>query len=69
MTFGLNFGANNVTNAVNMATSILKTFRPGGSAFDSGIVLDFLEIGNEADLYGNNGLRPSNWTIDTYMEQ
>ena len=41
---------------------------PGPSVFRlftvhvSSIVLDF-----DADLYKNNGLRPSNWTVDEYV--
>ena len=25
-------------------------------------------VGNEADLYKNNGLRPSNWTVNEYVK-
>ena len=33
----------------------------------SGMVLDFIEIDNDADLYKNNGLRLSNWTAQEYV--
>ncbi|KAI0337156.1 glycoside hydrolase family 79 protein [Trametopsis cervina] len=66
MTWGINFGADNATNALNMAVSILKAF--GSVAVQrAGVVLDLLEIGNEADLYKNNGLRPSNYSVNEYV--
>ncbi|CAL1706862.1 unnamed protein product [Somion occarium] len=66
MTWGVNLGLDNVTNAVNMAKSIVKAF--GASAVKAaGVTLDMIEIGNEADLYKNNGLRPSNWTVQQYV--
>ncbi|TFK85874.1 glycoside hydrolase family 79 protein [Polyporus arcularius HHB13444] len=66
MTWGVNFGADNVTNAVNMVKSIIKAFKTP-SVTSSGVVLDLIEVGNEADLYKNNGLRPSNWTVNQYV--
>lgn len=66
MTWGVNFGADNVTNAVNMVKSIIKAFSTS-SVINSGVVLDLIEVGNEADLYKNNGLRPSNWTVSEYV--
>lgn len=66
MTWGVNLGADNVTNAVNMVKSIIKAFQTS-SVINSGVVLDLIEVGNEADLYKNNGLRPSNWTVNQYV--
>ncbi|KAM5535520.1 hypothetical protein V8D89_010857 [Ganoderma adspersum] len=66
MTWGINLGANNVTNAVNMAKAIVRAFRTN-AVKASGVVLDLLEVGNEADLFRNNGLRPSNWTVQDYV--
>ncbi|KAJ8495443.1 hypothetical protein ONZ51_g1729 [Trametes cubensis] len=66
MTWGVNLGADNVTNAVNMAKAIVGAFR-SWSVQASGVVLERIEIGNEADLYKNNGLRPSNWTVEEYV--
>ncbi|KAI0666081.1 glycoside hydrolase family 79 protein [Trametes maxima] len=66
MTWGVNLGADNITNAVNMAKAIVGAFR-SGIVKASGVVLDRIEIGNEADLYKNNGLRPSNWTVQEYV--
>lgn len=70
MTWGVNFGANNVANAVNMAKAIAKQFVPGGAAHAAGVLLDMIEIGNEADLYGSNGLRnSSSWAMSDYISQ
>lgn len=66
MTWGLNMGADNITNAVNMAKAILRAFRTS-AVRASGVVLDLLELGNEPDLFKNNGHRPSNWTVEDYV--
>lgn len=69
MIWGVNLGANNVTNAVIEAQAIRKAFQSGGAAANAGIILDAIEIGNEADLYKNNGLRGSGWNVDQYIPQ
>ncbi|KAI0831387.1 glycoside hydrolase family 79 protein [Trametes gibbosa] len=66
MTWGVNLGANNVTNAVNMAKAIAGAFR-SSLVKASGVILQRIEVGNEADLFKNNGLRPSNWTVNEYV--
>ena len=66
MTWGVNLGADNITNAVNMAKAIMRAFRTS-SVKASGVILDLIEVGNEADLFKNNGLRPSNWTVEEYV--
>ena len=66
MTWGINFGANNATNAVNMAKSVFRAFQ-NAAVIASGVVLDRLEVGNEADLYLSNGLRTGTWTVNTYV--
>ena len=66
MVWGVNFGADNATNAVNMAKSIMKAFA-SSAVKAANVILDRIEVGNEADLYKNNGLRPSNWTVDQYV--
>jgi len=84
MTWGVNFGLDNATNAVNMAKSILKAFATS-AVNTAGVTLELIEvgktgekyqfhsliswIGNEADLYKNNGLRPSNWTQAQYVTE
>lgn len=66
MTWGVNLGADNVTNAVNMVNSIMNAFQTN-SVISSGVVLDLIEVGNEPDFYVLKGLRPSNWTVDQYV--
>ncbi|KAM5531319.1 hypothetical protein V8D89_015034 [Ganoderma adspersum] len=66
MTWGVDLGANNVTNAVNMAKAIAHAFRTS-AVKASGMILDLIEVGNEADLFRSNGLRPSNWTVEDYV--
>lgn len=36
---------------------------------DAGITLDFLELGNEADLYNSNGLRASSYNVAQYTTE
>ncbi|KAI0753139.1 glycoside hydrolase family 79 protein [Daedaleopsis nitida] len=66
MTWGVNLGADNVTNAVNMINSIIKAFETS-AVQGSGVVLDLVEVGNEPDFYELKGLRSSNWTVDEYV--
>ena len=66
MTWGVDLGANNITNAVNMAKSIARAFH-ASAVKASGVILDLIEVGNEADLFRSNGLRPSNWTVEDYV--
>lgn len=44
MTWGLNLGLNNVTNAVNMAKSIINAFKTS-AVKNSGVTLAMLELG------------------------
>ncbi|KAJ6607350.1 glycoside hydrolase family 79 protein [Mycena sp. CBHHK59/15] len=68
VTWGVNFGQSNITAAVLEATAIMNAFRsPALEA--AGVVLDYLEIGNEADLYANNGLRPKTYTSSQYVQE
>ncbi|RDB30967.1 Beta-glucuronidase [Hypsizygus marmoreus] len=66
VTWGVNLGSNNVTAAVLEARSIAKAFSSPGIK-SAGIVLDYIEIGNEPDLYKNNGLRPSTYTTSQWV--
>lgn len=68
VTWGVNFGQNNITAAFLEARSIRDAFN--SPAFKSaGIVLDFIEIGNEPDLYRNNGLRSSSYNSTQYTQE
>ncbi|KAH9481594.1 Beta-glucuronidase [Psilocybe cubensis] len=66
--WGLNLGQNNVTAAFLEAKSLVKAFA-SSPIKDSGITLDAIEIGNEADLYSNNGLRSSTYTSTQYVKE
>ena len=68
MTWGINFGADNVTIAISEAQSILKPFRSRKLQF-AGIVPDFIEIGNEPDFYTFHGYRNGTYDIQTYVTQ
>ncbi|KAJ7178640.1 glycoside hydrolase family 79 protein [Mycena crocata] len=68
VTWGVNFGQLNLTAAVLEAKAIMDAFySPPIEA--AGVVLDYLEIGNEADLYKNNGLRASSYSSPTYVQE
>lgn len=65
---GVNLGSFNVTAANLEAIAIMNAFTsPAVNA--AGVTLDYLEIGNEADLYANNGLRPSNYSSSQYVKE
>ncbi|TDL23702.1 glycoside hydrolase family 79 protein [Rickenella mellea] len=67
--WGVNLGQNNVTAAVLEAQSITKAFQ-NATMVNAGVSLAFIEVGNEADLYGRHGLRSSiNWTIAEYTAE
>ncbi|KAH9936819.1 glycoside hydrolase family 79 protein [Epithele typhae] len=66
MVWGVNFGLDNATNAGNMARSIVQAFK-SAAVLAAGVVLDRIEIGNEADLYSNNGLRAKNYSVNDYV--
>ncbi|KAF8316382.1 hypothetical protein DL93DRAFT_2056457 [Clavulina sp. PMI_390] len=70
MVWGVNLGATSTSNAVAEAQAIMSTFSSGGAANSAGVLLDSIEIGNEADLYtSNNGLRDSSWNLAAYVTQ
>ena len=64
----LTHAKNNITNAVNEAKSIQSAFA-SSAVKNAGITLDFIEIGNEADLYKNNGLRNSSYSPANYVNE
>ncbi|KIK70061.1 glycoside hydrolase family 79 protein [Collybiopsis luxurians FD-317 M1] len=67
VTWGVNFKSANLTAAVLEASAIAEAFNSFSPS--AGLVLDAIEIGNEADLYVNDGNRPSNFTISAYVLQ
>ncbi|PPQ71401.1 hypothetical protein CVT26_011116 [Gymnopilus dilepis] len=66
--WGVNFGKNNLTAAFLEAKSIVKAFA-SSAVKAAGITLDFIEIGNEADLYKNNGDRASSYSVSQYVPE
>jgi hypothetical protein len=56
---GVNLGADNVDLAVDQAKAYVSQM-PTGS-------LDAIEVGNEPDLYANEGMRPSPYTVLDYL--
>ncbi|GLB40604.1 putative glycosyl hydrolase family 79 C-terminal beta domain [Lyophyllum shimeji] len=67
VTWGVNLGSNNITAAVLETRSIVKAFS-SPEIKRAGIVLDYLEMGNEPDLYKNNGLRAKNYTSAQWVD-
>ena len=51
MSWGLNLGYNNETNAVHMAQSIFRAFSPPSEATKNGVVLDFIELGRASQPF------------------
>jgi hypothetical protein len=68
VTWGLNLGGNNLSAAFLEAKALVKAFK-SSSIKNAGIVLEAIEIGNEADLYPNNGARPKNFTSTEYVAE
>jgi hypothetical protein len=66
--WGLNFRDNNITIAYLETQAIIKAF-DSSAVKAAGITLDFLEIGNEADLYVNNGGRQNPWGATQYVTE
>ncbi|KAF8147472.1 glycoside hydrolase family 79 protein [Crassisporium funariophilum] len=66
--WGLNLGRNNLSATFLSAKSIAKVFS-SSTMKRRGIVLEALEIGNEADFYGANGYRNSSWNIAQYATE
>ena len=68
VTWGLNLGGNNLSAAFLEAKALVNAFK-SPSIKNAGIVLEAIEIGNEADLYPNNGARPKNFTSTEYVAE
>ncbi|KAK2463462.1 hypothetical protein APHAL10511_004548 [Amanita phalloides] len=64
--WGVNLGQRNISAAILEARAIAKAFSTNAFT-DAGLVLDAIEIGNEADLYRFNGDRPSNYSLSDYL--
>lgn len=66
--WGVNLGTDNIT-AATLEARALHTAFTSSDVQDAGISLEFVEIGNEPDLYGNNGHRNSSWNVQEYVQQ
>ncbi|KAI0631256.1 glycoside hydrolase family 79 protein [Trametes polyzona] len=66
--WGVNLGADNATNAADVARAVVRAFR-SSEVRDAGVVLARLEVGNEPDIYNFTGLRSGVWTPELYVEQ
>lgn len=66
--WGVNLGANNLTAAYLVAQSITKAF-DSPAIKNKGIVLDGMIIGNEPDLFPNNGHRAPTWGALQYIDE
>ncbi|KAG5638578.1 hypothetical protein H0H81_011798 [Sphagnurus paluster] len=68
VTWGVNFGAQNLTSAYLSTRSIVKTFN-SAEVKKAGIVLDYLEIGNEPDHLVKDGLRPPTYSSADWVQE
>jgi hypothetical protein len=68
VTWGVNLGKNDAQTAVQEATAIANAF-VSAPFKKASILLEAIEIGNEADLYGNNGVRDNTWNVQQYVTQ
>ncbi|TEB25149.1 hypothetical protein FA13DRAFT_1738567 [Coprinellus micaceus] len=66
--WGVNLGANNLTSSYLVAQSIAKAFN-SPEMKDDRIVLDGMIIGNEPDLFPNNGHRAPGWNVSQYISE
>ncbi|KAF5364746.1 hypothetical protein D9758_009300 [Tetrapyrgos nigripes] len=66
--WGVNFRRSNLTAAFLEAQAIGKAFRTEAMK-DAGVILDYVEIGNEADLYIGNDSRDEDFDVAEYVEE
>ncbi|EGN99003.1 glycoside hydrolase family 79 protein [Serpula lacrymans var. lacrymans S7.3] len=66
--WGVNLGQYNITAAYLETKAMIEAFNTP-AVKQAGITLDFIEVGNEADLYISNGARNSSWDPTEYISQ
>ncbi|KAG6373312.1 glycoside hydrolase family 79 protein [Boletus reticuloceps] len=66
--WGVNLRQYNLTAAYLETKALIQAFE-SQAVKTKGITLNFIEIGNEADLYHNNGGRDSSWSVFEYVPQ
>lgn len=69
MVWGVNFGSGTVANAVAQTKAIVAAFGTSGAAHKAGVILESIEIGNEADLYVKNKVRKTGYSIGDYVSE
>jgi hypothetical protein len=68
MTFGLNFGKLDAQLAIEQTNGILGAFQ-SEAVRNAGVSLERIELGNEPNLYPNNGLRAREYSITEYVTE
>jgi hypothetical protein len=66
--WGVNLGQRNLTAAFLEVQAIVNAFA-SPAIKDSGIVLEAIEVGNEADFYKKNHMRPKTFTSTEYVRE
>lgn len=66
--WGVNLRQYNLT-AVYLETKALIQAFESPAVKANGVTLNFIEVGNEADLYYENGGRNSSWSVFEYVPQ
>ncbi|KAJ7127578.1 glycoside hydrolase family 79 protein [Mycena crocata] len=66
--WGVNLGQLNMTTAVLEAKAMVDAFE-SAALKSAGVVLDYIEVGNEPDLYILHGLRESSYNSATYLRE
>lgn len=66
--WGVNLGQYNITAAYLESQALLAAFADP-AVVAQGTTLEYIEIGNEADLYSNNGARNSSWNPIEYTRE
>jgi hypothetical protein len=66
--WGVNFGGNNMT-ALHLGAAAIGGAFQSQDMKSSGVALQAIEVGNEADLYANHGRRSKPYAISQYVKQ
>ncbi|KDQ53124.1 glycoside hydrolase family 79 protein [Jaapia argillacea MUCL 33604] len=66
--WGVNLGQYNLSSAYYESMAMMSAFA-SPAITSKGITLDFIEVGNEADLYSSNGARNSSWNPAEYVSE
>ena len=64
----MNLGERNLTAAYLQTRSIIKAFG-SPQVRNAGIVLDYIAIGNEPDLYKQHDIRPKTYSVNQWVRE